>query len=90
MIKLNTNQKLTIQVILSVFLIITGLALLFMGFFAPPHGEIDNSVLVAYGEISTFAGSLLGLDYHYKYKTDELDTEIRERRKRSMEEEKED
>lgn len=28
-----------------------------------PVGEIHNSVLVAYGEISTFAGSLFGFEY---------------------------
>ena len=30
--------------------------------------EIDNSVLVAFGEISTFAGALFGVDYSYKLK----------------------
>lgn len=28
-----------------------------------PVGEIHNSVLVAYGEISAFAGSVFGIDY---------------------------
>ena len=37
--------------------------LLFCGFWVAPVGEIHNSVLVAYGEISTFAGSLLGFEY---------------------------
>ena len=31
-------------------------------------GVIDNSVLIAFGEILTFVGSLFGIDYHYKYK----------------------
>ena len=33
-----------------------------------PQGLIDNSVLVAFGEISTFAGALFGVDYTYKFK----------------------
>jgi len=37
-----------------------------MGFWVSPIGEIHNSVLVAFGEISTFSGCLFGVDYHYK------------------------
>jgi len=29
---------------------------------------IDNSVLVAFGEIGTFAGGLFGVDYSYRIK----------------------
>ena len=42
--------------------------LLFCGFWVVPTGQIDNSVLVAYGEVSTFAGALFGVDYRYKCK----------------------
>lgn len=66
--RLTENAKLTIQVLLAIVLIFAGLTLLFLGFYTPPHGTIDNSVLVAYGETSTFAGALLGIDYTYKYK----------------------
>lgn len=38
------------------------------GFWVVPTGQIDNSVLVAYGEVSTFAGALFGVDYRYKCK----------------------
>ncbi|KXB34854.1 hypothetical protein HMPREF1869_01033 [Bacteroidales bacterium KA00251] len=48
--------------------IVAGLCLLFMGFYSPPSGEISNSVLIAFGEVATFAGALLGIDYHYRYK----------------------
>ena len=34
----------------------------------PPLGVIDSSVLVAYGEVCTFAGALFGVDYNYRYK----------------------
>ena len=39
-----------------------------MGFWCSPTGEIHNSVLVGFGEISTFSGALFGVDYSYKYK----------------------
>lgn len=67
--RISQDTKLTIQVAVSVLLILAGLVLLFMGFYAPRVGEIHDSILIAYGEVSTFAGSLLGIDYHYKYKT---------------------
>lgn len=41
-----------------------GLVLLFMSFFAPPEGEINSSVLYAFGEISLFVGSILGISVH--------------------------
>lgn len=66
--RLSQESKLTIQVCLAIILIIVGVVLLFLGFGADPYGEIHDSVLVAYGEVSTFAGSLLGIDYTYKYK----------------------
>ena len=66
--RLSKDTKLTIQLCLAIVLIIVGVILLFLGFGADPYGEIHDSVLVAYGEVSTFAGSLLGIDYTYKYK----------------------
>lgn len=66
--KISQNTKLTIQVILSVILVITGITLLFLGFYTQPPGEIHDSVLVAYGETSTFSGALMGIDYTYRYK----------------------
>lgn len=56
------------QLICAVVLIALGACLLVAGFCVPPTGVIDNSVLVAFGEILTFVGSLFGIDYHYKYK----------------------
>lgn len=45
-----------------------GIGLLIAGFAADPTGQIHSSVLVAFGECMTFAGSLLGIDYHYRNK----------------------
>ena len=57
----------TIQLVMAVFLTVSGMAMLIMGLWMPPVGEIHSSVLVAYGEVSTFAGSLFGIDYTYRY-----------------------
>lgn len=62
------QEKLAVQLWLAVFLVIFGVVMLSFGFFVPPLGIIDNSVLVAFGEILTFSGSLIGIDYHYKVK----------------------
>lgn len=56
------------QLIVACLLVVLGAGLLIAGFTVPPVGIIDSSVLIAFGEIATFAGSLFGIDYHYKYK----------------------
>lgn len=62
------NKKMTIQLAMAAFLTVSGMAMLIMGLWTPPVGEIHSSVLIAYGEVSTFAGSLFGIDYTYRYK----------------------
>lgn len=42
--------------------------LITVAFVVPPRGVIDPTVLTAFGEILTFAGAVLGLDYSYKAK----------------------
>ena len=42
--------------------------MLVAGFVVPPIGEIHHSLLIAFGEILTFSGSLIGIDYKYRYK----------------------
>lgn len=46
-----------------------GVLLVFVSFSVPPTGIIDASVLAAFGEMLTFAGSLIGIDY-YRYKSE--------------------
>ena len=58
------------QLCLAVLLTTAGIGVLVAGFTVPPLGVIDSSVLVAFGEVMTFAGALLGLDYKYKYHAD--------------------
>lgn len=61
-------KRLTVQLTMAVLLTMSGIVLLFCGFWIDLRGEVDNSVLVAFGEISTFAGALFGVDYSYKLK----------------------
>lgn len=62
------KRHLIVQLIVACVLVALGVGLLIAGFCVPPLGVINGSVLTAFGEISTFAGALFGVDYHYKYK----------------------
>jgi len=57
-----------LQLILAVAMCTFGCAVLTAGFVTPPMGEIHHSLLIAYGEILTFSGSLIGIDYKYRYR----------------------
>lgn len=57
-----------VQLYLATAMCIFGCALLVAGLALPPAGIIDSSLLVAYGETLTFAGALVGVDYHYRYR----------------------
>ena len=59
------NNNATIQLIIAALLTLAGITLLFVGTLLAPQGQIHESVLVAFGEIATFAGSILGVDYYY-------------------------
>ena len=63
-----------IQLLIAAVLSLAGIALLFLGTILAPQGEIHETVLIAFGEIATFAGSIIGIDYHYRVKnTDKID-----------------
>ena len=64
----NLKKMRKIQLIVSVAMCAFGCALLACGFIAQPLGEIHPSILTAFGEILTFCGALLGMDYKYRYK----------------------
>ena len=55
-----------LQLNMAVGMVVLGAGLLLGAFMAPPPGQIDGSVLVAFGEILTFAGALAGIDYRYR------------------------
>ena len=56
-------MKLNIQLVTAAVLSVGGLVLLFCGVYIAPQGEIHNSLLVGFGEIATFAGAIMGVDY---------------------------
>ena len=64
------NDNKTIQLFIAAALALAGIALLFLGACFAPQGEIHDTILVAFGEIATFAGSIIGIDYHYRKKAD--------------------
>lgn len=61
------KDQFNVKLIVALILAIVGCALLIAGFIIPPAGAIDNSVLVAFGEVMTFVSAILGIDYTYKY-----------------------
>lgn len=61
-------KNLTLQLITAAVLAIGGMAMLFCGLYIDPQGEIHESLLIGFGEVATFAGSLFGVDYYYKNK----------------------
>jgi len=68
-----TSRRWSCQLIVALLLTVAGIVLLFLGFFFAPQGEIHNSVLVAFGEVSTFSGALFGVDYSYRAKHDKIE-----------------
>jgi len=63
---MQNKTKLNIELALAVFMTVFGVALIVAAFFVPPTGQIDPTVLTAYGETLTFVGALVGIDYHYR------------------------
>lgn len=59
-------NRMNVQLIVACVMCVAGLTLVFSGFWVDPTGEIHNSVLVAFGEVLTFAGALFGVDYSYR------------------------
>ncbi len=56
------------QLVLAVSMASFGAVLILTAFFVPPLGVIDPTVLTAFGEILTFSGAVLGIDYKYQSK----------------------
>ena len=61
-------MKIELQLIAAFILSIGGLVLLFCGIFIDPQGQIHESLLVAFGEVATFAGAIMGVDYVYRHR----------------------
>lgn len=55
---------------LAVFLLISGIVLVYIAFFTPPVGQVHGSVLGFFGEAATLSGALLGIDLVIDQKID--------------------
>lgn len=73
------NKVELIKIYLAVGMCIFGCAMLVAGFVVAPLGVIDQSVLIGFGEVLTFAGALIGINYLYSAKHKELEQNIIEK-----------
>ena len=67
-----TDKKETIQVICALTGMALGAFLIIFGLIAPPIGILDASVNIALGEVLSFVGAIIGIDYNYKKHYNEI------------------
>lgn len=70
------NKTELIKLWLAVGLCVFGCCLLTAGFIVNPMGIIHQSVLIGFGEIITFAGAILGINYAYQSKVKYLEMKL--------------
>ena len=70
------NKTELIKLWLAVGLCIFGCLLLVGGFIVNPLGIIHQSVLIGFGEVITFAGAILGINYAYQSKVKYLEIKL--------------
>lgn len=63
---MENNDRKRLQLLCAVFMTAVGAGLLIAGFIVSPLGEIHSSVMISFGEIMTFVGTVFGIDYKYK------------------------
>ena len=63
-----------VQIVLAVVMAVFGCLMIVAAFIVPPTGEIHPTVLTAFGEILTFAGTVMGIDYSYKSRVKSRET----------------
>lgn len=79
------NKVEMIKIWLAVGMVIFGCGLIIAGFIVAPLGIISNSVLVAFGEVLTFAGTILGINYVYSTKMKGYEIEMNAKLDRKIE-----
>ena len=60
------KNLLQVKLAITMFLVLVGCGLLIAGIIIEPSGEIHNSVLIAFGEILTFVGTVFGMKYKFQ------------------------
>lgn len=73
-------KKVSIQAWTAVVLLLSGVVLSFLGFYASPLGEISNSVLWYFSQTLIYAGSIFGVSTYVRGKFKDIETEIRNRK----------
>lgn len=86
--KLKEKHKENLTYIAAYTSLFVGFGLLIAGFCVPPVGDISNSVLMAFGEILVFVGSILGIALHIDNKLGIAKAQIRQELGLDTEEEK--
>lgn len=69
------NKKETVQIICALVGMALGAFLIIFGIIAPPIGILDASVNVALGEVLSFVGAIIGIDYSYRKRLNEISRE---------------
>ena len=69
---MTTDKKQTIQIICAITGMALGSFLIVMGMLSEPIGALDSSVNIALGEVLTFVGSIIGIDYNYRKHFNEI------------------
>lgn len=70
------NKVELIKLWLAVALCVFGCGLLIAGFIVNPLGIIHQSVLIGFGEVITFSGAVLGLNYTYQSRVKMLEMKL--------------
>lgn len=69
---MTTDKKEMIQVVCALVGMALGAFLIIFGIIAPPIGILDASVNVALGEVLSFVGAIIGIDYSYRKHYNEI------------------
>lgn len=62
------KSKDSISALSALILLLSGVALSFLGFFTEPKGEISDSVLWYFAQTLIYAGSVLGIKSYVDYR----------------------
>lgn len=73
-------KKVSIQAWTAVVLLLSGVVLSFLGFYAAPLGEISDSVLWYFSQTLIYSGSIFGVSTYVRGKFKDIETEIRNRK----------
>jgi len=74
-------KKVSIQAWTAVVLLLSGVVLSFLGFYAAPLGEISDSVLWYFSQTLIYAGSIFGVSTYVRSKFKDIEIELKQKDK---------